>query len=212
MNDSLYLFLLEHLPALGQKTLEHFILTSIAVSGAILIGIPFGILAARRIMVRKIFFTIAGIIQTIPSLAMLAFLLPFLGIGVIPAIVALVLYALLPIARNTYTGITEIDASIIEASDGLGFSRNQRLCLVELPIALPTIIAGIRTATVICVGVATLSAFIGAGGLGDFINRGLSMNNTRLILLGAIPSGIMAISLDITIGAIEHKFSWKNKS
>ncbi|MBZ0257197.1 ABC transporter permease, partial [bacterium] len=148
-------------------------------------------------------------VQTIPSLAMLAFLLPFMGIGVAPAIVALILYALLPIARNTYTGIQELDPAIIEAAEGLGFSRGQRLWYIELPIALPTIIAGIRTAAVICVGIATLSAFIGAGGLGDFINRGLSMNNTRLILLGAVPAGLLAIAFDQTIGFIERKISWK---
>jgi osmoprotectant transport system permease protein len=205
-------FIIERMPSLAQKTGEHILLSGGAVLGAILIGIPFGIWAVRNKTVSKVFFTFAGIVQTIPSLAMLAFLLPFMGIGVAPAIIALVLYALLPIARNTYTGIQEIDASIIEAANGLGFSPKQRLWLVELPNALPTIIAGIRTAAVISVGIATLSAFIGAGGLGDFINRGLSMNNTRLILLGAIPAGILAIILDKTIGWIEHRMSWKNNN
>lgn len=209
MNAPLLPFLIDRFPSLLQKIGEHIVLSGGAVFGAILIGIPFGIWAVRNETVSKIFFTIAGVVQTIPSLAMLAFLLPFMGIGVAPAIVALILYALLPIARNTYTGIKELDPAIIEAAEGLGFSSSQRLWLVEMPIALPTIIAGIRTAAVICVGIATLSAFIGAGGLGDFINRGLSMNNTRLILLGAVPAGLLAIAFDQTIGFIERKISWK---
>ncbi len=126
-----------------------------------------------------------------------------------PAIIALLLYALLPIVRNTYIGIAEIDAFVLEAAAGLGFSDSQRLRLIELPLAIPVIVAGIRTAAVICVGIATLSAFIGAGGLGDFINRGLAMNNTRLILLGAIPAGLLAIAIDAGIGFIERRLSWK---
>lgn len=212
MDESLFRFIVERLPDLGQKTGEHILLSCGAVFGAVFIGVPAGVLAVRNRTVRKVFFTMAGIIQTIPSLAMLAFLLPFLGIGVAPALVALILYALLPIARNTYTGMNEIDDAILEAADGLGFSRSQRLWLIELPTALPTIIAGVRTAAVICVGIATLSAFIGAGGLGDFINRGLSMNNTRLILLGAVPAGILAILLDKAIGVVEQTVSWKKEN
>ncbi len=209
MDSSLLHFLIDRYPELLQKSGEHIILSVGAVLGAALIGVPFGVLSVRYQWVSKIVFTAAGVIQTIPSLAMLAFLLPFFGIGITPALIALVLYALLPIIRNTYTGIQEIDASVVEASNGLGFSTTQRLWLVELPLALPMIIAGVRTAAVICVGIATLSAFIGAGGLGDFINRGLSMNNTRLLLLGAVPAGCLAIMFDQLIGLIEHYVTWK---
>lgn len=205
---SLWAFILERLPELGIKTWEHIILTGSSTGIAVLLGVPFGILASRHWLVRQIVLSTAGIFQTIPSLAMLAFLLPFLGIGIKPAITALVLYALLPIVRNTYTGITGIDPPVLEAADGVGFSSHQRLFMVELPLALPIIIAGIRTATVICVGIATLSAFIGAGGLGDFIVKGLAMNNTRLILLGAIPAAILALALDAVIGWIEKFTRW----
>jgi osmoprotectant transport system permease protein len=149
-------------------------------------------------------FGLVGIIQTVPSLAMLAFLLPFCGIGFRPAIIALVLYALLPIIRNTYTGLSNIPSEIIEAAKGLGFSNSQQLFWVELPLAMPVIIAGIRTAAVIGVGIATLSSFIGAGGLGDFINRGLALNNRRLILLGAILAAALALLVDFVFSYLEQ--------
>jgi len=134
---------------------------------------------------------------------MLAFLLPFFGIGVKPALVALTLYALLPIVRNTYTGLSNLPPAILEAADGLGFTRWQRLWIVEIPLAMPVILAGIRTAAVIGVGIATLSAFIGAGGLGDFINWGLALNNTRLVLLGAVPAALLALLVDFSLGLLE---------
>jgi len=170
---------IERAPELYVKTIEHVMLTGISTGAAVLIGLPLGIWVARHTRLRGPVLGAAGIVQTIPSLAMLAFLLPILGIGVRPALVALTLYAVLPIVRNTYTGLCEVSGEIIEAAQGLGFTRRQRLFLVEMPLALPIIVAGIRTATVIGVGIATLSAFIGAGGLGDFINRGLALNNTR---------------------------------
>lgn len=209
MNDqSLWAFLSGRGPELWTKTLEHLVLTGASMGAAVAIGIPLGLLVARLPWIRNVILTAVGVIQTIPSLAMLAILLPFLGIGLKPAITALILYALLPIVRNTYTGVTGIQPSIIEAADGVGFSRNQRLWMIELPLAVPVIVAGIRTATVICVGIATLSTFIGAGGLGDFINRGLQLNNTRLILLGAVPAGILAIALDGLIALIEKWLRW----
>ena len=185
------------------KTLEHLMLTGISTGTAILIGLPLGIWITRHPRLRGVVLGVAGVVQTIPSLAMLAFLLPFLGIGVRPALVALTLYAVLPIVRNTSTGLCEVSGEVIEAAQGLGFTQQQRLFMVEMPLALPMIVAGIRTATVIGVGIATLSAFIGAGGLGDFINRGLALNNTRLILLGAIPAAILALILDASIGLLE---------
>ncbi len=185
------------------KTLEHLMLTGVSTGAAVLIGLPLGIWVTRNRRLRDVVLGAAGIVQTIPSLAMLAFLLPFFGIGVRPALVALTLYAILPIVRNTTTGLGGVSEEVMEAARGLGFTKRQQLFLVEMPLALPMIVAGIRTATVICVGIATLSAFIGAGGLGDFINRGLALNNTRLILLGAIPAAVLALILDFGIGFLE---------
>ncbi|MFQ6104899.1 MAG: ABC transporter permease [Candidatus Glassbacteria bacterium] len=202
--SSMTQFLVERAPDLWNRTLEHFMLTGISVGIAILIGLTLGFWISRNSLVRSPILGISGIVQTVPSLALLGFLLPFLGIGVKPAIVALSLYAILPIIRNTYTGITEVPPEVIEAAKGMGFTDRQQLFLVELPLAMPVIIAGIRTATVISVGVATLAAFIGAGGLGFFIFRGISMGDNRLIMLGAIPAALMALLLDFIIGLIER--------
>lgn len=179
-------------------------LTGVSIGVAVVIGVPLGILITRQPVLRNLILSLAGIVQTIPSLALLAFFLPFMGIGVGPAVAALILYALLPIVRNTYTGLSGISPSIIEAAHGMGFTSRQRLWMVEIPLAVPVIIAGIRTSTVICVGIATLSAFIGAGGLGDFIVRGLALSNTRLILLGAVPAAVLALVLDYAIGMAER--------
>ena len=203
-------FVIQKGPELLIKFREHLLLTGISTSFAIVAGVPLGILIARHKIARGSVLGVAGIVQTIPSLAMLAFLLPLLGIGIKPAIVALTLYALLPIIRNTYTGLTNISGEIIEAATGLGFTKNQQLWLVELPLALPIIFAGIRTAAVIGVGIATLSSFIGAGGLGDFINRGLAMNNTNLILLGAGAAAVLALTIDFFLGRVESLI-WKRK-
>jgi osmoprotectant transport system permease protein len=200
-------FLAQRAPELWAKTLEHLVLTGVSTAVAVLIGIPLGVWIARSPLVRGPVLGVAGVLQTVPSLALLAFLLPFLGIGAKPAIVALTLYALLPIVRNTFTGLSGVSADVIEAAQGLGFTDRQRLWIVEMPLALPVIVAGVRTATVIGVGIATLSAFIGAGGLGDFINRGLALNNTRLILLGAAPAAALALLLDFLIGLAEKMLS-----
>jgi osmoprotectant transport system permease protein len=203
-------FLIEKSPELLIKFREHVVLTGVSTSFAILVGVPLGILITRHKTIRGIVLAAAGVVQTIPSLAMLAFLLPLLGIGIKPAIVALTLYAFLPIIRNTYTGLTNISDEIIEAATGVGFTPKQMLCLVELPLALPVIFAGIRTAAVIGVGIATLSSFIGAGGLGDFINRGIALNNTKLILLGAGAAAILALTIDFFLGFVESLI-WKRK-
>jgi osmoprotectant transport system permease protein len=203
-------FLIEKSPELLIKFREHVVLTGVSTSFAILAGVPLGILITRHKTIRGIVLSAAGVVQTIPSLAMLAFLLPLLGIGIKPAIVALTLYAFLPIIRNTYTGLTNISDEIIEAATGVGFTPKQMLCLVELPLALPVIFAGIRTAAVIGVGIATLSSFIGAGGLGDFINRGIALNNTNLILLGAGSAAILALTIDFFLGFVESLI-WKRK-
>lgn len=203
-DQGLLQFLASRSPDLWAKTGEHLVLTGVSTGLSILCGVPLGILIAKVLALRGPVLGLVGVIQTVPSLAMLAFLLPFFGIGLKPAIVALTLYALLPIVRNTYTGITRIPPEIIEAAQGIGFTAAQQLRYIELPLAMPVIIAGIRTATVICVGIATLSSFIGAGGLGDFINRGLALNNTRLILLGASAAAALALLIDFLLGQLER--------
>jgi osmoprotectant transport system permease protein len=186
------------------KTVQHLVLTGASASAAVLLGVPLGILVARWRALRGIVLGLSGVLQTIPSVAMLALLMIPLGLGARPAIAALILYALLPIIVNTYTGLTGVDRDILEASEGLGFTRGQRLWMVEIPLASPVILAGIRTSTVITVGIATLSALIGAGGLGDFIFRGLSTGNNRAIALGVVAASAMALLLGYGISWIEH--------
>lgn len=190
-----------------EKTWEQLYLTGLGTGIAILIGVPLGIWIVRLPKLKRAVLGFANILQTIPSLAVLAFLLPFFGIGLTPALIALSLYALLPIVRNTSTGLAGVSPEMIEAANGLGFTRIQKLWMVELPLALPVIIAGIRTATAMSVGIATLAAFIGAGGLGDFIYQGLTLNDNRLILMGAIPAALLALVLDFLIGRIERWIS-----
>ncbi|MBW1765486.1 MAG: ABC transporter permease subunit [Deltaproteobacteria bacterium] len=197
-------YISERLPELWLRTGEHLMLTGCSTLAAILIGLPLGILLFRAPWLRNPAMGAIGILQTIPSLAMLVFLLALLQkIGAAPALVALTLYALLPIVRNTLTGLIEVSAEVMEAARGIGMTEYQQLKIVRIPLAAPMIVAGIRTAAVLGVGIATLSAFIGAGGLGQFINRGLALSNTKLILLGAIPAALLALIVDFTIGAFE---------
>ncbi len=204
MEISAITFIIDRLPELWLRTGEHLILTGVSTMVAILVGIPLGILASRAAKLRGAILGSIGILQTVPSLAMLAILLALLHkIGALPAIIALILYALLPIVRNTLAGLEGVSAETMEAADGIGMTERQSLRMVKIPLALPVIIAGIRTATVVGVGIATLSAFIGAGGLGQFINRGLALSNTNLILLGAIPAAMLALIVDFSIGAAE---------
>ncbi len=191
---------------LWRKTLEHLWLTVLAMTIAALIGVPLGVFIYRRRTAAPLVLGVAEVVQTIPSLAMLAFLFAVYGIlGTAPAVTALVLYALLPIVVNTFTGLKELSPEIIEAADGVGMSGWQRLWMVELPLALPMVVAGIRTSTVWTVGIATLSTYIGAGGLGDFISRGLARNDPRLTLLGAVPAAMMAVILSLGIRLIERR-------
>lgn len=179
-------------------------LTCVSTVIAVIIGIALGISAFRLKRMRGPLLAMVGVLQTVPSLAMLVFLMTmFHHIGITPALTALTLYALLPVVRNTLTGLENVPESAIQAGRGLGMTEVQELCLVRLPIASPLIMAGVRTAAVVGVGIATLAAFIGAGGLGEFINRGLALSNTRLILLGAIPALLLAILVDLTLGAAE---------
>lgn len=186
-----------------EQTLQHIGLTFISLLIAVILGVPLGILITRRKKLAGTVLGIAGVLQTIPSIALLGFMIPLLGIGAKPAIVALFLYALLPIIRNTYTGILQVDASVVDAATGMGMSPQQLLFKVQLPLAMPVILAGIRTATVINVGVATLAAYIAAGGLGEFIFGGIALNNTNMMLAGAIPAALLAIMFDFGIARLQ---------
>ncbi|KIA96375.1 ABC transporter permease [Pedobacter kyungheensis] len=201
--QTLWQFMSGQSDKLFTQTLQHVGLTFISLLLAIAVGLPLGILIARKRKLSGLVLGIAGVLQTIPSIALLGFMIPVLGIGAKPAIVALLIYALLPIIRNTYTGITGIDEYVKEAAKAMGMSASQILFKVELPLAMPVILAGIRTATVINVGVATLASFIAAGGLGEFIFGGISLNNTNMILAGAIPAALLAIILDLLLSVIQ---------
>ncbi len=185
---------------------EHLLLSFVAIICALIVSIPLGVLLTRKKRAAQIVFPIVNTIQTIPSLALLGFLIPILGIGFAPAVLALFLYSLLPLVRNTYEGIKAVDRNFVEASRGIGLTNMQILLKVEIPLALPIILAGLRTATVIVIGTATLAALIGAGGLGDPIFRGVATVNSNLILLGAIPSALLAIAADKFIGLVGNAF------
>ena len=203
-------FVLQNHTEILELTLEHLWLVAVSTVLAVLIGIPLGILITRRPVLNKPVLGFANVIQTIPSLALFGFLLPAPWIGARAdrlAILALTLYALLPLIRNTYTGIKGVDRAIIEAGRGMGMTDGQLLWQVELPLALGVIIAGVRVATVISVGLATIAAAIGAGGLGEYIFRGLAMVNDQVILAGAIPAAILTLLADVSLGSLEKRLS-----
>jgi osmoprotectant transport system permease protein len=203
-SQSLWAFMAQESDKLATQTMQHIGLTFISLIIAVIIGLPLGIFIARKKQYAGTVLGIAGVLQTIPSIALLGFMIPLLGIGAKPAIVALFIYALLPIIRNTYTGILGVDAYITEAATAIGMSKKQILLKVELPLAMPVILAGIRTATVINVGVATLASYIAAGGLGEFIFGGISLNNTNMILAGAIPAALLAIIFDFLLSRLQN--------
>lgn len=182
---------------------EHIALSFVSLLIAALIAVPLGLLLARTPRAAEGIIGITAVLQTIPSLALLGLMIPLLGIGRVPAVVALVIYALLPILRNTYTGVRGVDPSLIEAADAMGMNRRKRLFKVELPLAMPVIMAGIRTATVLIIGTATLAALIGGGGLGELILLGIDRNDTNLILIGAIPAALLAIIFDFALRFLE---------
>ncbi|MFQ5678842.1 MAG: ABC transporter permease [Gemmatimonadota bacterium] len=192
---------------------EHVYLVGVSVAIATAAGVPLGILLTRRAHYRGPVLGSANVLQTIPSLALLGFLIPvpFVGgLGAKPALVALVAYALLPIIRNTYEGIRGIDPAITEAGRAMGMTDGQLLRQVELPLALGVILAGIRLATVIGIGVATIAAFIGAGGLGVFIFQGISLVDNDVILAGAVPAALLALAADRALGSVERRLSrWR---
>jgi osmoprotectant transport system permease protein len=193
-----------------QRSLEHLYLVTIAIFIAIIVGIPLGILVTRKPKLKKPILGFANIMQTIPSLALFGLLIPVPvlgGIGDRTAIIALTLYSLLPIIRNTYTGIVGVDRAIVVAGTGMGMTDMQLLWQVELPLALGVILAGVRVAAVIAIGLGTIAAAIGAGGLGVFIFRGVATVNNQLLLAGAIPAALMALAADFGLGLVETRLS-----
>ncbi|MDD2420732.1 MAG: ABC transporter permease [Heliobacteriaceae bacterium] len=184
-------------------TVRHLTLSFGAILAGIFVAVPLGILIANRAKLARVFLSITSIVQTIPTLAFLALVLPLLGVGVLPALVVLFLYSLLPILRNTYTGIRNIDAAYLEAGLGMGMNSRQLLFMVKLPLALPVIIAGIRLSTVYIISWATLSALIGAGGLGDLILTGIQTYDLNFILAGTIPTAVLALLAGSLINRLE---------
>ena len=200
-------FLFEHGSEILQATLEHIWLVGATMLLAIVIGVPLGMVVARKPWLSKPILGSANIAETIPSLALLGFLLPIPWLGDRAdrlTITALTLYALLPIIRNTAAGISGVDPAVREAARGMGLTQRQILFQVELPLSVSTILAGVRVSTVLTIGIATIAAAVGAGGLGEFIFRGLAMVNDRLILAGAIPAAILALGADFLLGVMEH--------
>ncbi|MEM6992419.1 MAG: ABC transporter permease [Myxococcota bacterium] len=186
-------------------TWEHLWLTGISVGLAIAVGVPLGAWIVRHRFLSGPVLAAVGVIQTIPSLALLGLFVPLLGVGVAPALVALFLYALLPIVRATFTGLDGVDPRALDAARGMGMTPAQVLRQVALPQALPVIMSGVRTSTVINVGVATLAGFIGAGGLGALINMGLAMVDWQRIAMGAVPAAALALALDFALSRIERR-------
>lgn len=183
---------------------EHVQLSLSGVVLAMVVAVPLGIVSAERRWLRAGVMGVTNVLLTIPSLALLSILLPILGLGMAPAIVALTIYALLPILQNTVVGLNQLDPVYRQVADSLAMTRWQRLCRIELPLVTPALLAGIRTSTVWTVGIATICAFIGAGGLGDFINRGLALSNTRLLLVGAVPASLLALGFDRWLAGVAH--------
>ena len=205
---NLWQFILQNHTEVTQLTLEHIWLVGISTLLAVAVGMPLGILLTRWPALRQPILGSANIIQTIPSLALFGFLLPAPWIGARAdrlAILALMLYSLLPLVRNTYAGIQSVDPSVVEAGRGMGLTDRQLLFQVELPLALGVIIAGIRVATVLSIGLATIAAAVGAGGLGEYIFRGLAMVNNTVILAGALPAAALALLADIGFGWLEKR-------
>ena len=192
---------------------QHVVLVLVSTALAVAIGLPLGIALTRRPRLAKPVLAAASVIQTVPSLALFGFLIPLPllgGIGARTAVTALVVYALLPILRNTYAGITSVDPATVEAATGLGMTRGERLRLVELPLALPVVLAGVRIAAVVSVGLAAIAAAIGAGGLGVLIYRGIATVDNRLILAGALPAALLALAVDGALGWLERReSSWR---
>lgn len=210
--DGFWAFFVARRAETWRLTWQHAVLVSLAMLAAVLVALPLGIMLTQRARVAAVVMQVLGVFQTIPSIALLAFMLPLFGIGTAPALVALWLYALLPIARATYTGVATADPEAVAASEALGMTPLQRLWRVQLPLASPAVLGGIRTAAVITVGAATLAAFIGAGGLGEPIVTGLALADSRLILSGALPAALLAIVVDVCLAALQRYVAPRGRS
>jgi len=207
-------FILTHPREVATLTAEHLWLVSIAMLIAVAIGVPLGILLTRKPRMKAFVLGSTNVVQTIPSLALFGLLLPLPWLGARAdrlAIVALALYALLPIVRNTFVGIDGVSSPVREAALAMGLTSRQMLTMVELPLASPVILAGIRTAVVITIGVATIAAAIGAGGLGEFIFRGIAMVDNGVILAGALPAAALALLADVALGALEKHLARRRR-
>ncbi|MCL6572665.1 MAG: ABC transporter permease [Bacillus sp. (in: Bacteria)] len=191
------------------KTWEHLYISLIAALLGVLVAVPLGILLTRTPKGANFVMGLLGVIQTVPSFAILALFIPILGIGKLPAIIALFLYSVLPILRNTYTGVKGVNSSLIEAGVGMGMTDWDRIRYVEFPLAVPVIMAGIRISTVYLIGWATLASYIGAGGLGDYIFSGLNLYLPEFIIAGAVPVTLLALLVDLLLGRIEDRVTPK---
>ena len=205
-------FILKNLPVIGERTLEHISIVSVAVGFAILTGVPIGIAITQNQRAATSILYLGSMVMTIPSIALFGLLIPILskigqGIGYLPAVIAAMLYAQLPIVRNTYTAIRNLDPALRSAAVGMGMSPWQRLLRVEIPIALPVIIAGVRIAVVINIGVTAIAAYIGAGGLGTFISRGISQSDIRQLITGALALALLSICADLSLLWLQRRLT-----
>ncbi|MGM0983756.1 MAG: ABC transporter permease [Pseudomonadota bacterium] len=208
----LILYALDNIDLLATRTLEHISLVGVAVGIATLTGVPIGIAITKNERLAQGVLYIASIIVTIPSIALFGIMIPVLsligqGIGYLPAVIAVLLYSQLPIIRNTYTAINNVDPALREAARGIGMSPNQRLRYVEIPLAVPVIMAGVRTAVVLNIGVMAIAAYIGAGGLGTFISRGISQSDPRQLIVGAVAVSLLAIIVDYTLLFVQKRLT-----
>ncbi|HSD00242.1 MAG TPA: ABC transporter permease [Casimicrobiaceae bacterium] len=205
-------FILENLPAIGQRTIQHISIVGAAVGLAILTGVPIGILITQSKRAADIVLYIASMIMTIPSIALFGVMIPVLsligqGIGYLPAVIAVLLYSQLPIIRNTYTAISNVDPALREAARGMGMSSLERLRHVEIPLAIPVIMAGVRIAVVMNIGITAIATYIGAGGLGAFISRGISQTDSRQLITGALAVSLLAIVADYVLLWAQHRLT-----
>ena len=204
-------FLLENGNELVVKTFEHIYISVIALLLGVIVAVPLGIALTRTNRLANIIIGLASVLQTIPSLALLTMFIPFFGVGKMTAVVALFIYSLLPILRNTYLGIKGVDPNMVDAAKGMGMTDYEQIRLVEVPLALPTIMRGIRLGTVYVIAWATLASYIGGGGLGDLIFSGLNLYKPELIIGGTIPVVLLALISDFLLGLLEKRLSPKMK-
>ncbi|TDM07698.1 ABC transporter permease [Macrococcus lamae] len=197
-------FIKENQSELLTKTIEHLSISLLSLLAAVLIAVPLGIMLTRSKKAAKIVLTLTSVLQTVPSLAILAIMIPIFGIGTLPAVVALFLYVLLPILNNTYLGVKSVDPTAIEAGRAMGMTTSQLLRMVEFPMAIPVIMSGIRLSAVYAISWATLASYIGAGGLGDFIFNGLNLYRPDLIIAGAVIVTLLALIIDFILARVEH--------